>query len=114
MELSAVDFTEEIRVCRRSDCKKKWTDDNIADRELWRTAPSRATGQFHWLCGRCVVYYSEKSRRECSGFNWPFCPHSDALAETSGAEPSRTTGQALPVQKLVANSQRGVGACPVK
>jgi hypothetical protein len=42
--------------------------------------------------------------------------HSDILAETFGDEPlfSQTAGQVLPVQRLVADSQQGIGACPVK
>ena len=114
MEPSAVDFTEESRVCYR--CEKIWADDDAVDRDLWKIVSAQITRQRHSICGACAIYYSEKSRSEHCDCCWQFHSHSDAFTETSRAEPPppRTTGQALPVQKLVANSQRGIGAYSAK
>ena len=118
MDISAIDLTEEVQTCYH--CKKKQAEDITADHVLWRNALSRVTGQSHLICSSCVIHYSEKSHCEGSSLYQQFCTHSDMLAGTSTSRAqsspssSHVTSQRVPIQKLVANSQQGIGACSAK
>lgn len=114
MELSVIDITEEVRVCRH--CQKKWADDSAANRGLWQTVEARSTGALVLICPRCVDHYNEKKTHGESISVVDSILLSDALIETSGGGtlPTRSTSQRLPVRKLVADSQRGIGACQIK
>ena len=108
--LSVIDLTEEVQVCHR--CQKKRTDDAAADRERWQRVEARSTKEVVLICRRCVDHYYEK-KAQSKYIKHHKQPHtySRLFTGTSG-EPlsSCTTGQALPVRKLVADSQRGIGA----
>ena len=111
MELSAIDITKEVRACHR--CEKKWADDNAANHEYWQTVEARGTGKVVLICGRCVDHYQEKKIHSERIYYCLFPPTTYTFAEATedASLSSRTTGQPLPVQRLIADSQWGIGMC---
>ena len=108
--LSVIDLTKEVQVCHR--CQKERTDDAAANHERWQRVEAQSMKEVVLICHQCVDhYYEKKAQSEYIKHHKQPHTYSRVFTGTSG-EPSssHTMSQALPVWKLVADSQPGIGA----
>lgn len=108
MDPSVIDLTVEVRKCKR--CKVKWANVEPAERALWKSVLT-GSKERALVCSICFSYYREKMAPRAYIHYFCPCTRSNPFTETvtNSSSSARTTGQTIPVRKLVADSQRGIG-----
>ena len=66
MELSVVDFTDEVLEC--CGCSKKWSEANDSDLGPWKRVMLSKSQQPVSLCHDCSPHYSKKTHGEYDYF----------------------------------------------